>query len=144
MTSLREVISQSVSHHLARNFFLELLILARVGIFQKVVWLVLCLKSLLEVGTSECQHLNQETSFWIFPAFFCSCYCFQVFMKKKKCLISLHYPRKVIWKHCKIAKSCPEHITLMLSCQVVELFLLKDVTTITIWVFRFCHNLSFF
>ena len=58
-------------------------------------------------------------------------------------------------KHRKIAKSCPEHITLMLRCQVVKLFLLKDVTltttvttvtitTITISLFEFCHNLIFF
>ena len=31
-------------------------------------------------------------------------------------------------KHREIAKSCPEHITLMWRCQVVEFFLLKDVT----------------
>ena len=38
---------------------------------------------------------------------------------------------KVKKKHRKIARSCPEHITLMLRFQVVELFLLKDVTLIT-------------
>ena len=54
-------------------------------------------------------------------------------------------------KHRKIAKSCPEHITLMSRFQVVELFLLKvvtqtttvTITTITIWFFEFCHNLIF-
>ena len=35
------------------------------------------------------------------------------------------------FKHRKIAKSCPDHITLMLRFQVVELFLLKDVTLTT-------------
>ena len=34
-------------------------------------------------------------------------------------------------KHRMIAKSCPEHITLMSRFQVVELFLLKDVTLTT-------------
>ena len=34
-------------------------------------------------------------------------------------------------KHRKIAKSCREHITMMLRCQVVKLFLLKDVTLTT-------------
>ena len=36
-----------------------------------------------------------------------------------------------IQKHLEIAKSCPEHITLMLRCKVFELFLLKDITLTT-------------
>ena len=54
-----------------------------------------------------------------------------IFVVVKSYIIAyIRYPYESL-KHRKIAKSCPEHITLMLRCQVVKLFLLKDVTLTT-------------
>ena len=86
-------------------------------------------------------------------------------------VISMPYQCPFQWemKHRKIAKSCPEHITLMLRCQVgcftkrchynyychychyyynhnLRFWVLSQFdffSFVTIWVFEFCHNLIF-